>query len=92
MFKIEILIKYWLFFDGMTMIRLAVDIDETLAQTNLLWAQHHIEAYENPEGLSAEDINDLLPRPKGRGIKPPGSLRSPLKIINIGFIIKKLNI
>jgi len=37
-------------------IRLAVDIDETLAQTNLLWAQHHIEAYGNPEGLNAEEI------------------------------------
>ena len=37
-------------------IRLAVDIDETLAQTNLLWARHHIEAYGNPEGLSAEEI------------------------------------
>lgn len=40
----------------MTGIKLAVDIDETLAQTNLLWAQHHLEAYGNPEGLSAEDI------------------------------------
>src|SRR3989344_5589693 len=37
-------------------IRLAVDIDETLAQTNLLWAQHHIESYGNPEGLNAEEI------------------------------------
>lgn len=35
--------------------RLAVDVDETLAQTNLLWALHHIEAYGNPEGLSAEE-------------------------------------
>lgn len=36
--------------------RLAIDIDETLAQTNLLWAQHHIAAYGNPERLSPEDI------------------------------------
>lgn len=37
-------------------IRLAVDVDETLAQTNLLWAQHHIEAYGSPDDLSAEEI------------------------------------
>ncbi|MHA1687074.1 MAG: hypothetical protein ACTSYD_11845 [Candidatus Heimdallarchaeaceae archaeon] len=35
---------------------LAIDIDETLAQTNLLWARHHLEAYGSPESLSAEDI------------------------------------
>ena len=40
----------------MLVIRLAVDIDETLARTNLLWARHRIETYGNPEGLSAEEF------------------------------------
>lgn len=40
----------------MTGITLAVDIDETLAQTNLLWARHQLETYGNPEMLGAEDI------------------------------------
>lgn len=34
----------------------AVDIDETLAQTNLFWARHHIQTYGNPENLTAEEI------------------------------------
>ena len=37
-------------------IRLAVDIDETLGRTNLLWAEHHINTYGSPEGLNAEEI------------------------------------
>lgn len=37
-------------------LKLAVDIDETLAQTNLLWARHHLETYGNPECLTAEEI------------------------------------
>ena len=39
----------------MTEIKLAVDIDDTLAQTNLFWARHHLQVYGSPEGLSAED-------------------------------------
>ena len=35
---------------------LAVDIDDTLAQTNLFWARHHLQVYGSPEDLSAEDI------------------------------------
>ena len=35
---------------------LAIDIDETLAHTNLFWARHHLQVYENPEGLTAEEI------------------------------------
>ena len=38
------------------MIELTVDIDDTLAQTNLFWARHHLEAYGSPEGLTAEAI------------------------------------
>lgn len=40
----------------MSKIRLASDVDDTLGQTNLLWARHHIQVYGSPENLSAEDI------------------------------------
>lgn len=40
----------------MSGLRLAIDIDETLAQTNLTWARHHIQTYGNPEALMAEEI------------------------------------
>ena len=45
-----------MFFVFMTKHRLAVDIDETLASTNLFWARHHLQAYGNPEDLTAEGI------------------------------------
>jgi len=35
---------------------LALDVDDTLAETNVFWAQHHIEAFGNPENLTAEQI------------------------------------
>jgi len=40
----------------MSKLNLAVDIDETLAHTNLFWARHHLQAYGNPEDLTAEAI------------------------------------
>ncbi len=40
----------------MTEKRLAVDVDETLAQTNLFWARHHLRAHGSPEGLTAREI------------------------------------
>ncbi|MFH0701028.1 MAG: hypothetical protein V2A62_01170 [Candidatus Woesearchaeota archaeon] len=34
----------------------AIDLDETLAKTNLFWTKHHLRAYGSPEGLNAEEI------------------------------------
>ncbi|MBN1275316.1 hypothetical protein JXA12_03410 [Candidatus Woesearchaeota archaeon] len=36
--------------------KFAVDLDETLAHTNILWADHHIKYYGNPEKLNANEI------------------------------------
>ena len=35
---------------------LALDIDETIAMTNVYWAEYHIKTYGNPESLTAEEI------------------------------------
>jgi len=37
---------------------LCLDIDDTIAATNIFWAEHHIKEFGNPEKLSAEEIID----------------------------------